>query len=478
MDRIRRITQLAWLALALTVGSATAKVPSGPAPIITPASTPTGARAELRLLLDLNPAAVAAYEQLGLEAGSTVRVFYRQYESTTYWVEESGWTPRAQQALEILRRSADVGLDPDRYLNSRLSDLPDQPAAALARAELHLTDALLRYLNELQHGLLAPNSLTPRPPADSLAAQTTANQLHAALDAPNFRRALLLHQPATRAYRLLQATWVRTLHASPLDSARLMQDTTAGFRRVALNLERLRWNAPADSEYAVVNIPAYRLQLVRGNQVILTQRVIVGKPEFATPVLSSRVVVFVVAPEWRVPYSIAVREFLPELRRDPGYLADHHYRLYDGRNRLVNPWNINWKKITPETFIYAIRQRAGSFNALGNVVFYFPNQHTVFLHDTPGREAFRQPVRALSHGCVRVENPFKLAEYLLRREGRGRELTGLYQNVKTHQKQTFELTRSLPIYLRYYTCETDNGQLVFLPDIYGRDTALATALFR
>ncbi|MFD2787350.1 L,D-transpeptidase scaffold domain-containing protein [Hymenobacter rubripertinctus] len=476
MDPIRRIVQLTLLALALAGSPADARETARPGP----AGAPTGARAELRQLLAASPAALATYERLGLRAGATVRTFYRHHESTTYWVQDSGWTPRARQALALLHRSADVGLAPARYLSPQLPELPQQPAlpaADLARAELHLTDALLRYLSEIRYGRLMPDSLTPRPPADSLVAQATADRLHAALDAPDFRRAMLLNQPATRAYRLLQTAWVRTLHASPLDSARLMQDTTAGFRRVALNLERLRWNAPADSEYAVVNIPAYRLQLVRGSQVVLTQRVIVGKPEFATPVLSSQVVVFVVAPEWRVPYSIAVGEFLPELQRDPGYLYDHHYRLYDGRNRLVNPWDINWKKITPETFVYAIRQRAGSFNALGSVVFYFPNQHTVFLHDTPARGAFTQPRRALSHGCVRVENPFRLADYLLRREGRARELTGLYQSVKAHQKQTFELQRSLPIYLRYYTCETDNGRLVFLPDIYKRDARLAAVLF-
>ncbi|MBT9392303.1 L,D-transpeptidase family protein [Hymenobacter sp. NST-14] len=473
MNRIRRITQLVFLALALSLSPGAAA--GGPA-----APTPTGARAELRQLLDASAEAVARYEGLGLRAEATVRAFYRQHESTTYWVADSGWTPRAREALALLHRSADVGLDPARYSRPPFTDLPAQvpvPAADLARAELHLTDALLQYLHELRYGLLTAHTLTPRPTADSLTAQATADLLHAALAAPDLAPALLRNQPTARAYRLLQSAWVQALHQSPLDSARLMQDTTAGFRRVALNLERLRWSAPADSEYAVVNIPAYRLQLVRDGRVVLTHRVIVGKPEFPTPVLSSEVVVFVVAPEWRVPYSIAVREFLPELRRDPGYLSDHHYRLYDGRNRPVNPWHINWKKITPETFVYAIRQRAGSFNALGNVVFYFPNQHTVFLHDTPARAAFRLADRALSHGCVRVENPFKLADYLLRREGRARELVGLYQRVKAHEKQTFRLQRSLPIYLRYYTCETDNGRLVFLPDVYHQDAQLAAALF-
>ncbi len=476
---VRSVCLLVLLAGTSLAPARAGKLPSGP--------LPTGSaevRAQLRHLLRSDAESQPAADHLlGLKAGSAVRAFYAApHNDTAYWMAETGWTPRAHEALRLLGRAADLGLPPARYGSPALHRLPDSLRATatadpLGRAELRLTDALLRYLSDLQRGHLVAGTLTPLLMTDSLAAPAAAQQLHRVLDTPDLTRTLLGLQPPARAYRLLQTAWQRALHATPADSVRLMADTTAGFRRVALNLERLRWAAPADSEYAVVNIPAYRLQVLRHEQVVLSQHVIVGKPEFATPTISSRIGVFVVAPEWRVPYSIAVREFLPELQRDPGYLADHHYRLYDGRDRLVNPWNINWKKITPETFVYAIRQRAGSYNALGNVVFYFGNRHAVFLHDTPGRSAFKKPQRALSHGCVRVETPFKLADYLLRREGRARELPAMYRSVQAHQTQTFELRRSLPIYLRYYTCETDNGRLVFLPDIYGRDARLAAALF-
>ncbi|WP_170172502.1 L,D-transpeptidase family protein [Hymenobacter rigui] len=444
------------------------------------------ARASLRSLLDtreLGPA--ATYKALGLTGGAAAHTFYIRNNFTTHWVEEAGWNPQARQALNLLGRAADVGLDRNHYAWPGLQGLPDSLRLAaragrgqqLALSELHLTDALLQYLLHQQRGRLHPNSLTAASPPDSLTAVLIADQLYQALQSPDLVTALLRYQPTGRGYRLLQQTWARALHASPTDSARLMQDTTAGFRRVAVNLERLRWEPAADSEYAIVNIPAYRLQLIRNGQVLRTHRVIVGKPDMPTPVLSSRMVVFVVAPEWRVPYSIAVREFLPELQRDPGYLYDNHYRMYDGRGRLINPWRVDWQKMTPEKFSYAIRQRAGSFNALGNVVFYFPNQQTVFLHDTPARSAFTRTDRALSHGCVRVEKPLQLAEYLLRRENRAAELTEMYQRVREHEKQRYDLTRSLPIYLRYYTCETDKGKLVFLPDIYSQDKPLEMALF-
>ncbi|WP_426492025.1 L,D-transpeptidase family protein [Hymenobacter sp. 102] len=444
------------------------------------------ARASLRSLLDTHERGpTATYQALGLGGGAAAPTFYARCNFTTHWVEETGWNPQARQALKLLSRAADVGLAPSRYAEPTLQHLPDSLARAngprrglqLAVSELRLTDALLQYLLHVQRGQLQPHTLTPIAPPDSVTARLVADQLRQALQAPELVPALLRYQPPSRSYRLLQQSWVHLLHATPQDSARLMQDTTAGFRRVAVNLERLRWEPVPDSEYAVVNIPAYRLQLIRNGQVLRTHRVIVGKPETPTPVLRGRIGVFVIAPEWRVPYSIAVREFLPELQQDPGFLADHHYRLYDWRGNRVNPWRVNWQRVTPEKFPYSIRQQAGSFNALGNVVFYFPNQQTVFLHDTPARSAFSRPERALSHGCVRVDKPLHLAEYLLRRENRAGELTAMYQHVRQHEKQRINLVRPLPIYLQYLTCETDKGQLLFLADIYQLDTALANALF-
>lgn len=497
MARIRSTVRSAFvlLFLLLPVGCAFAlEATSGPndeeLAYLPPAPTNGAAvvRLEIRALLTTHTHSPAAtYQQLGLQAGPLVQQFYAPHDYATYWIEEAGWNAQATQALHLLSQAADFGLSPRRYAWSSLVALPDSLRRAgnraaryqqLALFELRLTDALLRYAQHLQRGQLQPHTVLPAPPpTDSLVARAAVTALHEALRAPDLGAALTRLQPSTRGYRLLQSAWARALHASPTDSARLMQDSLTGFRRVAVNLERLRWETPADSEYLVVNIPAYRLQLIKHGQVLRTHRVIVGKPEMPTPVLSSRIVVFVIAPEWRVPYSIAVREFLPELQRDPGYLYDNHYRLYDGRNRLINPWRVNWARVTPATFAYSIRQRAGSFNALGNVVFYFPNQQTVFLHDTPARAAFTRPERALSHGCVRVENPLKLADYLLRRDKKVQELEPMYASVRSHEKRRFDLTTGLPIYLRYYTCETDRGQLRFLPDIYHQDAALSAALF-
>lgn len=253
-----------------------------------PTASATLAQAELtRRLHNTRP--------LGLETEAAIRRLYAAAGYTTFWTHDSGWTDRATLALQLLGQAAEVGLDRRRYAWARLAALPDSlrraagPARGrhLASFELHLTDALLRYAQHLRRGCLDPVTLLPAPP-DTAAARQAALLLHHSLAHGSFPDALEQVQPRTRSYRLLQAAWSRTLQqASTTDSLRLMQDTVAGFRRVAINLERLRWDATAaDNEYALVNIPAYRMQVVQGGQVLQTHRVIVGKPELPTPVLS------------------------------------------------------------------------------------------------------------------------------------------------------------------------------------------------
>ncbi|MDQ2770902.1 MAG: L,D-transpeptidase family protein [Bacteroidota bacterium] len=200
-------------------------------------------------------------------------------------------------------------------------------------------------------------------------------------------------------------------------------------------------------------------------------------PRTPTPTLSSRISHFTLAPDWHVPHSIATREMLPHLRKDAGYLARNNYALYDDRGRLLDATKINWMVVTAQRFPYTIRQSAGCENALGNVVFRFANPYSVYLHDTPLRQFFALPYRALSHGCIRLEQPLELAAYLLRREEQPVQLPSEAECARQPRPHDVRLTRGLPIYIRYATCIVTHGRLVFLPDIYRRDEALRRALF-
>ncbi|WP_197062892.1 L,D-transpeptidase family protein [Hymenobacter sp. APR13] len=446
-----------------------------------------GAVVSLRTLLDtVALGSTATYEKLALKAGFAVQSFYLQRNFAPAWTHpDSGWNHSATQALSLLKRAPAFGLNPESYAWPLLQSLPDSlqhassVAGSLSGFELRLTDALLRYAAHLRYGRLQPFTTIPASLSE-LAAQQSIERLTYALAAAEFETAFLACQPTSATYQALQQVWRRTL---PPDSVLtgLAQPTygnAADFRRVALNLERLRWDvALPDSEtYIVVNIPTYSLHIVENGRVVRTHRVVVGKPETPTPVLSSRITVFMTAPEWRVPHSIAVREILPELQEDPGFLADNNYHLFDARNRPVNPWRVRWSRVTPQTFGYTIRQEAGRHNALGNLVFYFANQHAIYLHDTPARALFREPRRARSHGCIRVEKPLELAAYLLGREKQQAALPDIRRNISTHTTCRYDLAQGLPIRIRYTTCEVQNSRLRFHPDIYCLDEDLDTVL--
>ncbi|UOQ74077.1 L,D-transpeptidase family protein [Hymenobacter cellulosilyticus] len=439
----------------------------------------------LRVLLDTAAlGALATYDRLGLQAGAVVQSFYARRSFEPAWTEHAtGWTAPAQEAVQLVGRAREFGLSPAVYGYRQLATLPDSLATAptadarsrqLATYELRLTDALLRYAAHLRTGQLDAQTLQPASLTGETAQQATV-ALEQALAAAALGPSLLQCQPAGVLYHQVQQAWSRQLAADTLHRA----GNEADFRRVAVNLERLRLETSvADTgEVALVNIPAFRLQILKAGRVVQSHRVVVGKPETPTPTLTSRLIVFVTAPDWRVPYSIAVQEMLPQLRDDPGFLYDNHYRLYDYRNRLVNPWHVRWSKVTPEAFPYTVRQTAGRHNALGNIVFYFANQHAVFLHDTPARSLFQRPQRALSHGCVRVEKPLALATYLLRRENQQAALPSVHRSIAQREKCRFDLAQGLPLQIRYYTCQADNGRLQFYADVYCQDEPLLAALF-
>ncbi|MEM8662852.1 MAG: L,D-transpeptidase family protein [Pseudomonadota bacterium] len=240
------------------------------------------------------------------------------------------------------------------------------------------------------------------------------------------------------------------------------------------NMERWRW-LPRDlgKSHVIVNVPAYRVRVSHGNEMTYEGRVIVGKPGNPTPIFSDEIEHVIVNPYWNVPFSIASKEMLGGIQKNPaGYFARRGYEaVYKGR--VVNPASLTWNKAMLRKV--RVRQRPGRRNALGSVKFMFPNKHAVYLHDTPTKHLFKRSRRAFSHGCVRVDQPFVFAEALLAAEdklsGKGlRRMVGGGQrhvNLETH----------IPVHLTYFTREVaDDGSLVRLADVYGYDRRTRKAL--
>jgi murein L,D-transpeptidase YcbB/YkuD len=250
--------------------------------------------------------------------------------------------------------------------------------------------------------------------------------------------------------------------------------------QLELNLERWRW-LPKDlgQRHIIVNIAAFELDVVEGEAVVLSMRVVVGRPFDRTPVLSDTMRYLVLNPYWHVPRNIAVGELLPKVKRDPSYLARYKMRVFPSvglDDREIDPTTVDWSAITPARFRFLLRQDPGPQNALGRIKFMFLNKYHVYLHDTPARPLFEEAQRDFSHGCIRIEHPIELALYLLRQDPRWNR-DALLRALDEAVDRTVPLPEPIPIHLLYWTAWADaDGTIQFRRDLHGRDAPLLTAL--
>jgi L,D-transpeptidase YcbB len=250
-------------------------------------------------------------------------------------------------------------------------------------------------------------------------------------------------------------------------------------RQVELNLERWRWiPRRLGNPHVFVNIPGFDLGLVRDGVQVWHTRIVVGKAFTPTPVFSDQIVAVVINPPWNVPESIALGEYLPELRDDPKAFARRGLRLFEGPEgnpREVDPATVKWRALDKGQFPYHLRQDPGPENALGRLKFDLTNEYRIYLHDTPTRSLFGQADRDLSHGCIRVETPLDLARQLLGESSQEVLQKALGQALERH----LAVKPPVPIHILYLTAWVDEtGALRFSPDVYGFDGPQRAALDR
>jgi L,D-transpeptidase YcbB len=251
-------------------------------------------------------------------------------------------------------------------------------------------------------------------------------------------------------------------------------------KRIRLNLERWRW-MPEDlgSRNVQVNIADFQLKAFEQGQAVLEMKIIAGRDYRQTPVFSDRISYMVLNPSWYVPQSIAVKDKLPLIKKNPGYLTQQKIKVYSslkGDAKKINPYHIDWSKVTASNFYYRLRQSPGPNNALGRIKFMFPNRFNVYLHDTPSRELFNKTSRTFSSGCIRIQHPEELALYLLKDDPRWNQ-ERLRKALDSMKEQSIRLLSPVPVHLLYWTVFVDkDGVVQFRNDIYGRDAQLAKAL--
>ncbi len=249
-------------------------------------------------------------------------------------------------------------------------------------------------------------------------------------------------------------------------------------RQIIVNMERWRWMPQSlGRDHLLVNIAAFEMDRVANGRLAERIRVIVGKRYHKTPVFSKRLRYLVFNPTWTVPQSIARREMLPKLQRDPFHLAADFDVLRGGKK--LDWASIDWTRYSPSRALpFTFRQHPGPRNALGRVKFMLPNRHAIYLHDTPARGLFARSTRAFSHGCIRVHRPLRLAATLLKghRDWNRKKIDAIIASGQT-VRVNLPKSRQWPVHIIYATSFARGDEVHFRPDIYGRDRKLRNALF-
>jgi murein L,D-transpeptidase YcbB/YkuD len=500
-------------------------------------------------------------DSVTLTYDSLLRGLYKDQFYSPLWCTNEKWLPQSDSVFNFIEQAKLFGLFPEDYHYPRLLSLRhrfardsllqgDRKDAALwARADLMLSDALLKIIKDIKLGRLPHDSITLRKDSvlpdeffhEKFRAVTSGNPLRPVitslepvhkgyhrlkagikkfLDSADFRDYAIIKYPNKDTATLKASLVKRLFDAGYLDSAGLSPDSSQltsvlrkfqndrgltadgkigaqtirelnssdreKFIRIAITLDKYKMLPEQMPEkYIWVNIPSFSLKLMNNDTVKLTSRVVVGKPKTRTPVLNSSVYEMITYPQWTIPQSIIVKEILPSLKRDPGYLARKGYSLFDGKGEEVDPFTIDWSKYT-KGIPYRIIQGSGDANALGVLKFNFSNKYAVYLHDTNQRFYFGMASRALSHGCVRVQDWEKMAFYLLRNDSlnaKSRSVNG-YTPVDSvrhwlaaKEKHVIPVRSKVPIFIRYFSCEGTDEKIVFYEDVYDEDRRLGELYF-
>jgi hypothetical protein len=246
--------------------------------------------------------------------------------------------------------------------------------------------------------------------------------------------------------------------------------------QTCLNLNRLRNLEQSGDNYLFVNIPEFKLHVIESNEEKEVFNVIVGKTKTPTPTLTSSIEKVIANPFWTVPRSISYG-MISKIRRDSTYLKRNGYFVINNREERVDESEIDWTKNDPLGRKYWIRQKNSRKNALGQVKFFFPNNYSVYLHDTPSKKLFKNKNRTYSHGCIRLENPDKLAQYITDNYN-SHTKSDISNLISENNRHVIDLSEKVKIHIQYITCSGDqNSEIVFHEDIYNKDKEEIKAVF-
>lgn len=456
-----------------------------------------------------------------------IRAYYEKQEFMPQLVTLFFANNKLDSLVSYLELSKADGFNPDVFmvdeLKLQLKKLKDNNFSAvdrvypvIAKLEIRAAESLLKYYNYMKYGVVEPRYIfnryyiqNKRPDSLSMIKTLTTNDILAELkDA----------QPKSKTY-----TELKKQLAHYRDS--LHNENDFSIRQIKLNMERMRWRLPVETdEIVVINIPDFSLTWFKGNDTLARMNVCVGEKREAnyaekikiymksgkfedkpknheTPQLISTFNAIQVNPVWNIPMSIAQNEIYYMASKDPFYLEKNNIKVFYKGKPVNQPDTIKWNKYKREKLPFKFKQGSGEDNALGRFKFVFESNSSIYLHDTNNKYGFKLANRALSHGCIRIEDPLKMAELLVKNKY---QYDNLRMNVylppidtalndkflkklalRSDTTKTFTLKpswfavrKNVGLLLVYYTAWAENGKLKLRPDIYQYDEILWAALKR
>lgn len=482
---------------------------------------------------------------------SVIKKFYEESGMQPVWSNAKNWHPSGDSLFFLISQAKQYGLFPvDYHLPALLSirnqlvidSLARKNVALWTKADLLLSDALLKMATHLKYGHLEKDSVSLR--ADTAFSPEILGSLlqlvskssrpgsileslepnhppylairqalpaflrsfdvrqHEVIPFPNPDSLAHIQLVAKRLMEegLLDSTWTIDEGDSYVAAVKKYQQSkgirTTGiaaemtvrslnfndqerFKTIALNLDRYRQFPDTLPEtYIIVNIPSYQMRVYDFDTIALESKVIVGTAKTPTPVLNSQITNVITYPQWTVPYSIIFKEMLPRIQKDINYLAKQNLMVVDRYDSVISPETINWAALDRKNFPYLLRQRQGDDNSLGVMKFNFRNKYSVYLHDTNARGLFSRTGRALSHGCVRVQEWEQLSHFLVRNNEIRYHPDTIRAWIDRQEKHVMSDFSHIPIFIRYFTCEAENAEIRFFEDIYGIDQLLSGKYFK
>ncbi len=257
------------------------------------------------------------------------------------------------------------------------------------------------------------------------------------------------------------------------------------YKRIAITLDKYKQLPEKMPEkYIWVNLPGYYLYLIDKDTIVFESKVICGKPETRTPLLTGKISDMITYPTWTVPNSIIVKQYLPKLKNNPDYISKIGLKLMNSKGETIDPNTVIWSKYS-RGIPYKVMQASGDNNSLGVIKFNFNNPYDVYLHDTNQRYLFKRASRALSHGCIRVQEWEKLAYYIagndstlsFKKDALKYTSDSIRSWIAKKERHRVDVKNQIPLFIRYFSCEGRNSQIKFFEDIYGEDKLLMEKYF-